>query len=81
MTSIDGRPDDLNVPDYDPEAGSIEEILGEDSREKDDKEKVPVPYIAGLSNDGIVTLRFSTPMEVPDDVKEVSSAKVALRKL
>lgn len=33
VTSIDSRPEDISVPDYNPQPGSIEDILSGDSRD------------------------------------------------
>lgn len=38
----------------------------------------PYPVIESFTNDGVISIKFNTPMVVPD-VKEVQESKVALR--
>ena len=37
-----------------------------------------MPTITGMTNDGVVTIRFSTPMQIPN-LRDIQSSRVALR--
>ena len=55
----------IEVEKYRPKL-SLESSLFQDKPEVDPNAPVPSVEVSGMTNDGLLTIRFSTPMDVPD---------------
>ena len=57
---------------------NLESSLFQDKPEVDPNAPVPSVEVSGMTNDGLLTIRFSTPMDLPD-LGDLSRSQVALR--
>ena len=57
---------------------NLESSLFQDKPEVDPNAPVPSVEVSGMTNDGLLTIRFSTPMDVLD-LGDLSRSQVALR--
>lgn len=67
----------VEVEKYRPKL-NLESSLFQDKPEVDPNAPVPSVEVSGMTNDGLLTIRFSTPMDVPD-LGDLSRSQVALR--